>query len=217
LHSAVVSTKCGIVIGEIITTVARFLGVKPNPEDRVSESERLDQAIFEIMNFCKVKAECLCWIYPGDRLLPLPNIDRTAFFHRLTFLGYLAMTRLFDLYPIIQPLTLVKLDLVLPLNHPLLIVLTSKTPLDPFKRSKFPSKHLLLLRAPLFETLSKSAMMSFVGCLCPRHNISKTIGHIYRPGEIDRSPMASHLILHHNPFSDCYVLLPFPFSILRPH
>ena len=81
LHSAVVSTKGMIVIGGIITTIARFLGVKPNLEDRVSGSEQLDQAVFEIMNFCKAKASRLCWIYPGDRLLPLPNVNCTTFLH----------------------------------------------------------------------------------------------------------------------------------------
>jgi len=38
LHSAIVSTKGRIVIGGIITTIARFLGVEPNPEDKVSGS-----------------------------------------------------------------------------------------------------------------------------------------------------------------------------------
>jgi len=60
LHSAAVSTIGRIVIGGIITTIARFLGVEPNPEDRVSGSERLDQAAFEIMNFYKVEAGRLC-------------------------------------------------------------------------------------------------------------------------------------------------------------
>ena len=66
--SAVVSTKGRIVIGGIIITIARFLGIEPNPDDRVSRFERLNQAAFEIMNFCKVEAARLCWIYPGDRL-----------------------------------------------------------------------------------------------------------------------------------------------------
>ena len=39
LHSAAVSTKGRIVVGGIVTTVARFLVVKPNPEDRVFGSE----------------------------------------------------------------------------------------------------------------------------------------------------------------------------------
>jgi len=82
LHSAAVSTKDRIVIGGIVTTIARILGVQPNPEDRVYGSERLDQATFEIMNFYKVEVERLCWIYPGDRLLPLPNVDRTILFQR---------------------------------------------------------------------------------------------------------------------------------------
>jgi len=60
LHSATVSTKGRIFISGIITTIARFLGVEPNLEDRVSGSERLAQAAFEIMNFCKVEADRLC-------------------------------------------------------------------------------------------------------------------------------------------------------------
>jgi len=78
LHSAIVSTKGRIVIDGIITTIARFLGIEPNPKDKVSGSEQVDQAAFEIMNFYKVEADHLCWIYPGDRLLPLSNIVRTT-------------------------------------------------------------------------------------------------------------------------------------------
>jgi len=62
LYSAVVSTKGRIVIGGIVTTIARFLGIEPNPEDRVFKSERLDQVAFEIINFYKVEAGLLCWI-----------------------------------------------------------------------------------------------------------------------------------------------------------
>ena len=39
LYSIAVSTKSRIFIGGIVTTIARFLGVEPNPEDRVSGSE----------------------------------------------------------------------------------------------------------------------------------------------------------------------------------
>ena len=76
LRSAVVSTKDRIVIDGIIITIV--LGVEPNPEGRVFGSEWLDQAAFEIMNFCKFEAGHLCWIYPRDWLLPLPNVDRTT-------------------------------------------------------------------------------------------------------------------------------------------
>jgi len=58
-----------------VTTIARLLGVEPDLEDRVFRSERLDQAAFEIMNFFKIEADRLCWIYPGDRLLPFSNVD----------------------------------------------------------------------------------------------------------------------------------------------
>jgi len=82
LHSAAVSTKGRIVIGGIVTTIARFLVIEPNPEDRVSSSEQLDPTAFEIMNFCKAEAGRLCWIYPRDQLLPPPNVDRTNLPHR---------------------------------------------------------------------------------------------------------------------------------------
>ena len=59
-YSAAASTKGRIVIGGIMTTIARFLGFEPNIEDRVSRSNWLDQAAFEIMNFCKVEAGRLC-------------------------------------------------------------------------------------------------------------------------------------------------------------
>ena len=43
------------VIGGIITSIARFLGVEPNPDDRVSGSEWLDKTIFELMSFYLVE------------------------------------------------------------------------------------------------------------------------------------------------------------------
>jgi len=65
-----------------VTTIVRFFGIEPNPEDRVFGSQRLDQAVLEIMNFCRVEALHWCWIYPMDRLLSLPNVDRTTLLHR---------------------------------------------------------------------------------------------------------------------------------------
>ena len=44
LYSVAVSTKCKIVIGAVITTIARILGAEPNPHDRIFGSEQLDQA-----------------------------------------------------------------------------------------------------------------------------------------------------------------------------
>jgi len=60
LHSATVSTKDRMIIGGIVTTIATFLGVEPNPEDRVSGSEQLDQTAFDIMNFYNVDPGSLC-------------------------------------------------------------------------------------------------------------------------------------------------------------
>ena len=42
MSNAAVSTKGRIVIGGIMNIIARFLGIKPNPEDRVSGYEVLD-------------------------------------------------------------------------------------------------------------------------------------------------------------------------------
>jgi len=39
VHSVPVSTIGRIVVGEITTTIPRFLGVEPNPENRVFRSE----------------------------------------------------------------------------------------------------------------------------------------------------------------------------------
>jgi len=60
LHSVALSTKGRIIIGEIVTTTTRFLGVEPKPENRVYESGGVYQAAFEIKNFCKVEAGRLC-------------------------------------------------------------------------------------------------------------------------------------------------------------
>jgi len=54
------STKGRIVIGGIITPIARFLGVEPNPDDQVSGFEQLDKVVFELMSFFKVEAGRLC-------------------------------------------------------------------------------------------------------------------------------------------------------------
>ena len=81
LYSAAIGTKGRIAIGGIITTIARFLGIEPNPEDRVSGSKRFDPAAFQMMNFCKVEARRLWRIYPRDRLLPLTNVDQTTLLH----------------------------------------------------------------------------------------------------------------------------------------
>jgi len=79
LYSSAVSTKGMMVIGGIVTTIARFLGIDPNPKDRVSGSEWLDQTVFGSMNFCKVDARRSYWFYPGDVYKRAPN-DQAKYF-----------------------------------------------------------------------------------------------------------------------------------------
>jgi len=108
LYSAAVSTKGRIVIDGIVTTTAKFLGVEPNPEDRVSGFERLDQAVFEIINVYRVEAWCLCWIYPGDRLWLLPYVDGTTLLHRANIYGVPTDAEVVQPIPHPDPLILVQ-------------------------------------------------------------------------------------------------------------
>jgi len=39
-------------------------------------------AAFAQIKFCKVDGGRICWIYPGNRLMPLPNVDRTFLLNR---------------------------------------------------------------------------------------------------------------------------------------
>jgi len=96
-----------------------------------------------------------------------PMSIEPPYFTGLTFIRCLVMPRLFNPHLIIQPLILVNPDLVLPLNHPLLTISTSRTPLGLSKRSKCPSELMLLLRTLLFGTFSKSAMICFVDAYYP--------------------------------------------------
>ena len=47
LHSAGTSSTQRIVIGGLITPIARFVGIDPNLDDRVAGSKRLNLAAFE--------------------------------------------------------------------------------------------------------------------------------------------------------------------------
>ena len=88
LSNAVTSTKRRIVIAGIIASIVKFLGIESNPNDRVSGFERLYKVAFELMGFCRIEAGRLCWIYPGDQLMPLPNIERPTlrYYQNLSYL-----------------------------------------------------------------------------------------------------------------------------------
>jgi len=110
----------------------------------------LIKMLLKLLTIVKLRLGVYVAFTMGISFYRFPKSIEPPYFTKLTFIRYLVMMRLFDLHPIIQPLILVKPDPVLALNHPLLTILTSKTPLDPFKRNKFPFEHLLLLRTPLF-------------------------------------------------------------------
>ena len=137
LYSAAICTKGRIVSGGIITSIARFLGIEPNSNDKVRGSERLDKAAFELMVFCQVEAVRLCWIYPRGQLMPLPNIKRTTLQHQHNLLYLPGNEELAGLAPLIPPSSFA--ILVSLLNNPLLTILRLAPHLGPFKRSKPPS------------------------------------------------------------------------------
>jgi len=172
LYSDAISTKGRIVIGGIVTTIAGYLGIDPNPEDRVFGFERLDR------DFCKVNARCLCWIYPGDLLFPLSSVDQTTLLHWANLYWVSGDNEVIQLAPHHPAPHSSQAGPSYSSQPPLLTIPTSKTPLDPFKRSKFSFEHLLLLRKLLFGTFSKSTTMSYVECLLPRLNISRTTGYV---------------------------------------
>jgi len=78
LLSATTSFTKRIVIGVLITPIARSVGIEPNSDDKVFGSERLALVAFKQMKFCTVKGSRTCWIYPGNMLIPPPNVDRTT-------------------------------------------------------------------------------------------------------------------------------------------
>ena len=59
-YSAATSPAHRIVIGGLITSVVKIVGVEPNPDDRVAGSEQLNLAAFEQMKFCRVDGGCIC-------------------------------------------------------------------------------------------------------------------------------------------------------------
>jgi len=113
------------------------------------------------MNFCKVEAGHLCWIYPKDRLILLPNVARTTLLSHAN-LSYLSNEE--DFVRPNPPHPLLGLpDLIPPPNYPALIMVSSTTPLGPFKRSKTPLEPMSHLSMPPFVILSKSGMISLGG------------------------------------------------------
>jgi len=96
----------GLSLGASLPPIAKLLRLEPNPDNGVTNSERLNLAAFEQIKFCKVDGWCICWIYPDNRLMPLPNVDRTSLLNQAN----------------IAP--------------PLMTILTCMLPFSQFKRSK---------------------------------------------------------------------------------
>jgi len=57
-----------IVIGALITLIARSVGIDSNPDNRVLGFKRLNLAVFEQIKLSKVNAGRVRWIYPRNYL-----------------------------------------------------------------------------------------------------------------------------------------------------
>ena len=77
LYGAITSSTHRILIEGLINPAARLIGVELNPNDGVGGSEWLNLTALKQMKFCTVDRGRICWIYPKNWLMPLPNVDRT--------------------------------------------------------------------------------------------------------------------------------------------
>jgi len=77
-HSWSITSAHTIVIKGFITLIARLVGAEPNPNDIIACSERLNLVAFKQMKFSKVDSGRICWIYLGNQLMHLPNVDWTS-------------------------------------------------------------------------------------------------------------------------------------------
>jgi len=82
VYSIATSSAHRIVIRGLITPITRMVAAEPNIDDRVTGLERLNLAAVEQMKFCKVNGRRICWIYPGNRLMPLPHADCISLVNR---------------------------------------------------------------------------------------------------------------------------------------
>jgi len=146
--------------------------------------------------------------------MPLPNIERTTFVTITIFPIYLVMKT----WPVLHLLSLLPLlPVLVPLpNHHILTTQILAPHLGPFRRSKPPFAHMLLLSMPLFVNLSKSGMISSEGWLLHRTNTSRTLVHVFKLGVIGISlnPTHHHPHLLHHPSR--WSSSPFASSLLCP-
>jgi len=98
LIAATSSTKRMVSRG-LMTPIGRSVGTQHNPDDRVSRPESLALATFKQMKFCTMEGGRMCWIYPGNRFIPLPNVDRITLLNPNNLSFVPVMTNWFIPYP----------------------------------------------------------------------------------------------------------------------
>ena len=155
------------------------------------------------MGFCKVEAGRLCWIYPGGRLLPLPDIERTTLRHSQN-LSYLPG----DDEVVAPPAPPVPLPSTAgpsfssqppsPSHPDIESTLRSIQEEQAFLRAYVASKHAAL------REFVQERHVSSEGCLLLRINTFRTLVRAFTLGGIGISLNATHLLpLLLHPLSRC--------------
>jgi len=105
LHGAATSSAQRIVIRDLITPIARFVRIQPTLDDKVPSSEWLNFAAFEQMKFYTVEVVRVCWIYPMNHLMPLPNVDHATLLNQANLYFYQVMKSCCNRYHLLPLLT----------------------------------------------------------------------------------------------------------------
>jgi len=106
LYSAGASTIGWVVIGGLINSLAKSVGVGACLVDRVLGFEQLKLANFELMEIYKVKGGYMCWIYPENWLMTCPNVEHTTLLNRANLSFLLSDEELVYLVPPTPPIYL---------------------------------------------------------------------------------------------------------------
>ena len=137
----------------------RSVGINPNVYDRVLGSKRLKLATSELMKFGKIEGGQVCWTYPGNCLMPLPNVEHNILLNWANLSFSPAIRRWFNLVLLLYTYE----PLVLPNFLPLTILMMCMLRCGSSKKSHRPFRLIRRLSMSFSMTLFTSSMMSSNG------------------------------------------------------
>ena len=152
-----------IVIGGLITTIARSLGVEPNPEDRVQGLSNLIKLLLNKRNSTRLRLGACVGLTVGTGFCRFPMLRGLPYFTELTFNGYLVILILSSLHHL-SPLSTYysgPSSSFQPTSHDHKEV---QATLRSIQQNKPPNGPMLKLNMLFFMTLLKSFLMGSLGC-----------------------------------------------------